>query len=100
MPWSRVAASERTANIPTAMHRLLPRAGLTGVGIVHGSARLAMNGDREPWRRLRPRLGTQPQAAPEPPTREEPVAQPLQAEPEQADPPRAGVRRGRGAQPG
>src|SRR4051794_8389705 len=42
----RRARPERIGAVTTA-----PSRRLTGVGIVHGSARLAMNGDREPWRR-------------------------------------------------
>src|SRR3954468_17743054 len=65
------------------------------------SCSLAVDGDREPGWRLRPGLGGEPEATPEPAVREQ-VAQPLDAQPNQADPARAGAgpRRGRGAQPG
>src|SRR4051794_8574747 len=52
-----------------------PRGGLTGVGIRRSSRSLAVDGDRESGRRLRPGLGGEPEAAPEPPPREQ-VAQP------------------------
>src|SRR4051794_19882391 len=63
---------------------------MTGVGIRHGSCSLAVDGDREPGRRLRPGLGSEPEVMPEPPPRER-VAQPLDAEPNQADPAWAGA---------
>src|SRR5215212_4907432 len=74
---------------------------LTGAGIQHSSGSLAMDRDREPGWWLRPRLGGEPETAPEPPVREQ-VAQPLDAQPSQADPARtgAGARRGRRAQAG
>src|SRR4051794_41907184 len=70
---------------------------LTGVGIRHGSCSLAVDGDREPGRRLRPGLGGEPEAMPEPAVREQ-VPQSLEPEPNQADPARAGAgpRRGGG----
>src|SRR4051794_29261165 len=74
---------------------------LTGVGIRRSSRSLAVDGDRESGRRLRPGLGGEPEATPEPAVREQ-VAQPLDAQPDQADPARAGAGpgRGRGAQAG
>src|SRR4051794_41828104 len=65
------------------------------------SCSLAVDGDREPGWRLRPGLGGEPEATPEPAVREQ-VAQPLDAQPNQADPARAGAgpRRGRGTQAG
>src|SRR3954452_14193426 len=53
------------------------------------SCSLAVDGDREPGWRLRPGLGGEPEATPEPAVREQ-VAQPLDAQPNQADPARAG----------
>src|SRR3954469_3307101 len=82
----------------------VPRArmvALTGVGIRRSSRSLAVDGDRESGRRLRPGLGGEPEATPEPAVREQ-VAQPLGTQPDQADPAGAGAGagpgRGRGAQ--
>src|SRR3954464_14801260 len=83
------------------MDTLSPRTPLTGVGIRRSSRSLAVDGDRESGRRLRPGLGGEPEATPEPAPREQ-AAQPLEAQPDQADPAGAGAGpgRGRGAQAG
>jgi hypothetical protein len=91
----------RDPGVGGSAHGAPPSEGLTGVGILHWSGLPTVDGDREPGRGLRPGLGGEPEATPQPAMREQ-VAQPLDAQPDQADPPWAGAqpRRGRGAQAG